>query len=92
MKTQIQSLALIALVMVAARLPAQTNTAHPAVNPFDALDTTNDIAANTFEETKAKAEKGNAAAQFEVGNFYFRTTNYIEAAEWYQKSANQGLL
>ena len=52
---------------------------------------TNNVASNPIEEIKAKAEKGNAAAQFEVGSFYFRTTNYIEAAEWYQKSANQGL-
>ena len=54
-------------------------------------EATNSVAGNPIEKIKAKAEKGDASAQFEVGSFYFRATNYIGAAEWYQKSAHQGL-
>ena len=122
MKTQIQSLALIALVMAAARLPAQTNTTqptgkqqphfvpskldeelgfvqdatnHPAVNPFDVLDTTNSVNGNTIEKTRAKAEKGDAIAQFNLAVSYSNgegvVTNLVEAANWYRKAADQGV-
>jgi Sel1 repeat len=48
-----------------------------------------------FEEVKAKAEKGDAVAQFDLGNRYYHgigtTTNYEEAAKWVRKAAQQGL-
>ena len=47
-----------------------------------------------FQETKAKAEKGDAAAQYFLGNMY-RTgqgvaKDEVEAVKWYRKAADQG--
>ncbi len=42
------------------------------------------------EALKEKAQKGDAPAQFYLGNYYKRATNYNAAVEWYQKSAQQG--
>jgi TPR repeat protein len=47
-----------------------------------------------FENTKTKAESGDATAQCKLA-FYYRsgkgvTTDYIEAFRWYQKAAAQG--
>jgi hypothetical protein len=72
--------------------PDATN--HTDANPYDALDTTNDVATNTFEEMKTKAGKGDAIAQFNLGVCYFFgrgvATNYTESIEWIRKSADQG--
>ena len=54
-------------------------------------EATNDASANTFEQTKTKAERGDASAQFDLGNFYFKATNFVLAVQWFQKSAQQGL-
>ena len=42
-------------------------------------------------ETRAKAEHGNAEAQFSLAVSYYSATNYTEAAKWYEKSARAGL-
>ena len=55
---------------------------------------TNGVASSTIEEIKAKAEKGDAQAQFQLGICYFFgkgvATNYTESIEWIRKSADQG--
>jgi len=68
---------------------AVTNTSR--AGEFDDLipHATNGAASNTFEETKAKAEKGDAAAQFSLAGFYYNATNYTEAVKWFQKCAEQ---
>ena len=43
----------------------------------------------TFDETKKAAEKGDAQAQFEFGERYFKQRNYYKAAGWFQKAAKQ---
>jgi TPR repeat protein len=47
-----------------------------------------------FEEIKAKAEKGEAAAQYDLGSRYFFgievPKNPVEAVEWFRKAAKQG--
>ena len=44
-------------------------------------------------ETRAKAEKGDASAQFNLGNSYYNgegvTKDYVEAVKWYRKAAEQ---
>jgi len=51
--------------------------------------------AETFEETRAKAEQGDAEAQFNVGACYDNGTGVgkdeAEAVKWYRKAAQQGL-
>ena len=51
-------------------------------------------AKNTFQETKAKAEQGDAAAQFNLGVTYSDgrgvVKNEVEAVKWYRKAADQG--
>ena len=44
----------------------------------------------TIEELRAKAEKGDAEAQFELGT-YFWTTDEDEAVKWFTKAAEQNL-
>ena len=44
----------------------------------------------TFDEIIAKANAGNADAQFELGYFGAQRDHFNEALEWYKKSANQG--
>ena len=65
-------------------------TTKAAANPFDALDTTNSVAAYTIEKTRAKAEKGDVEAQVALGRYYCSVTNYVEAAKWNLKAAEQG--
>ena len=53
-----------------------------------------DAAKKLFEAIKAKAEKGNAAAQYNLGIMY-RTGRGVlkddkEAVKWYRKAAEQG--
>lgn len=43
-----------------------------------------------FEETKARAEKGSSFNQAYLGQQYLDGQDYSKAAEWYEKSANQG--
>ena len=51
--------------------------------------------ANTllFEEVKAKAEKGDAAVQYQLGLCYYGglgvSKDYLEAAKWWRKAADQ---
>ena len=48
----------------------------------------------TFQETKAKAEKGNALAQYNLGMMYGNgrgvAKDEVEAVKWYRKAADQG--
>jgi hypothetical protein len=47
-----------------------------------------------FQETKARAEKGDAVAQFDLGNSFYNGAgvpqDYSEALKWYRKAAEQG--
>lgn len=47
-----------------------------------------------FEETKARAEKGDAKAQFDLATRYAQgqgvAQDYVEAVEWFRKAAGQG--
>ena len=81
-------------------------TNQTTANPYAALpDATNKITQTPkwqapasdirafFEETKTKAEKGDAIAQYNLGcDYYFGhgvAPNYTEAVKWYLKSAEQ---
>jgi TPR repeat protein len=48
-----------------------------------------------FKQTKAKADKGDAAAQLQLGNFYFYGTgvskDLSKGVKWHRKAAEQGL-
>src|SRR5215471_8620049 len=50
--------------------------------------------APSFEETKAKAERGDAVAQYELGQRYRQGIDVprdaAEAVKWYQRAAEQG--
>ena len=74
---------LIALFLCAASLLPQAMAATPA-----------DVARKSFQETKIKAEKGDAAAQFNLGEMYADgegvPTDEAEAAKWCRKAADQG--
>ena len=54
-----------------------------------------DAAKKKFEETKAKAEKGDAVAQSLLGFMYQYgegvQKDFKEAVKWYRKAAEQGL-
>jgi S1-C subfamily serine protease len=80
-----------------------TNSPGSPANPFDASDTTNKVAQThefrapagdtvieVSQETRAKAERGDAEAQFALAVSYYSAANYTEAAKWYQKSAERG--
>ena len=58
-----------------------------------AQQSTNNVASNTIEETKAKAEKGDAEAQYSLGVRYDNgdgvAKDEIEAVKWYRKAAEQ---
>ncbi len=51
-------------------------------------------AADSFQETKAKAEKGESSAQYNLGVMYAHgqgvTKDEAEAVKWYRKAAEQG--
>ena len=53
-----------------------------------------DAAKKKFEETKAKAAKGDKIAQFNLGSMYANGEGVLEddkeAAKWYRKAADQG--
>ena len=53
-----------------------------------------DVAKKKFEETKAKAEKGDVAAQTDLGNMYYNGEGLLQdhekAVEWFRKAAEQG--
>ncbi len=67
------------LLAVVFQLPAQQNEAD----------------GKQFEETKTKAEKGDAFAQCALAEIYdggkIVPQNYVEAAKWFHKAADQGL-
>jgi TPR repeat protein len=68
----------LVLVAIAIRMPAQQS----------------DADLKFFEDTKAKAEMGDARAQNDLGFCYHEgqgvTQDYAEAVKWYLKAANQG--
>ncbi len=74
---------LIALFLCAASLLPQAMAATPA-----------DVARKSFQETKIKAEKGNARAQYNLSLMYFKgqgvPKDEAEAVKWYRKAADQG--
>ena len=47
-----------------------------------------------FDEVSAKAEQGDARAQYNLGSMYYNgkgvTQDYKEAVKWYTKAAEQG--
>jgi TPR repeat protein len=53
-----------------------------------------DLTKNTFQEIKAKAERGNARAQYNLGLCYKNgegvEKDYVEAVKWFRKAAEQG--
>jgi TPR repeat protein len=111
MKTNLFSYALLVLLAVAVQLPApepvsssDTNAPRlPVIQEFPLSDSTNsesalidtNAEAQLFKESKAKAEKGNAKAQFDLGFRYYSgidgETNAVEAVNWWRKAAEQGL-
>jgi TPR repeat protein len=81
MKTNLLVLLLLFLILGVAAAQ-QTNSTSIITN------------SGAIAELKAKAEKGNANAQFSLGDCY-RTgqgvpQDFVEAAKWYQKAAEQG--
>src|SRR5258705_383003 len=52
--------------------------------------------ADSVQETRAQAEKGDAAAQYNLGVMYEKgqgiPQDYAEALKWYRKAADQGLV
>ena len=76
------------LLMLGVAVAQQTTNILPAA--------TNGIASGSFEETKAKAEKGDAIAQFSLGIYYFNgdevTKDVGECVKWCQKAAEQNLV
>ncbi|MBC8003772.1 MAG: sel1 repeat family protein [Opitutaceae bacterium] len=78
MQRFIWMLTLECLLMGIPELSAQTNVVTPAL----------------VEETKARAEKGDAEAQVKLGFYYGRglvvAQDYTESTRWYRKAADQG--
>ena len=54
---------------------------------------TGSTSSQSFSQIKAAAERGDAAAQYQLGEAYFYgrgvTKNYTEAEKWYKKAAQQ---
>ena len=95
---RILSICVFILMLGVAAAQQSTNnspdaTNHTAANPFDALDATNGVTGNMIEETKAKAEKGDAEAQYRLGCAYENgqgvKTNVVEAVKWFRKAAER---
>jgi len=59
----------------------------------NSIDSGND-ATRTFNETKVRAERGDAKAQFDLGCAYFKgdgvAKDGVEAMKWWRKAAEQG--
>jgi TPR repeat protein len=51
---------------------------------------TNPASAETFDEKLARANRGDAQAQDQVGVYYFAQKNDVEAVKWFRKAAEQG--
>ena len=51
---------------------------------------TDNVDEKRFEAIKAKAEKGDAGAQYKLGRAYYLGNDYTEAAKWYRRAADQG--
>ena len=51
--------------------------------------------ADSFEDTRVKAEQGNATAQYDLGVMYIDgegvLKDHAEAVAWFRKAAEQGL-
>src|ERR1035437_3734238 len=79
MKRKWVTCGLLVLAALVLRLPAQEDEA----------------LRKRFEETKAKAEKGDAVAQFNLGSDYFSgqgvAEDKVEAVKWYRKAAEQNV-
>ena len=95
--------ALLVLLTVTVQLPAQqpvplsTTNAKPwerFVSKSDA-QLTNAVEIEVFGEYKAKAEKGDADAEYQLGLMYWGgigvATNYPTAVKWCRKAADQGV-
>jgi len=93
MKANPLACALLVLLAVVVQLPAQQPISSSGTNVPSLPDFATDAERKLFEDTKAKAEKGDAVAQFLLGWRYNNgegiATNYTEAAKWYRKAANQ---
>jgi hypothetical protein len=78
---------LLMLVMATAQQPASLNATNVAV-------TNAVVAGETIEQTKAKAEKGDAVAQSNLGFCYATgdgvAKDAVVALKWYRKAAEQG--
>jgi TPR repeat protein len=81
-------LVLAAGVLCACSESKKEADSNPAAKPEAHLD--------PFQATKAKADQGDAQAQFEIGSFYQSGTgtakNLPEAIKWYRKSSEQGVV
>jgi TPR repeat protein len=96
------SLVWVAAAQQAPPNPTPTNTLRSTpgffvLEPESVTRQTNESAidtAETIEKTRAKAEKGDPAAQVQLGLLYWLgqgvTTNYAEAAKWFRMAAEQG--
>jgi hypothetical protein len=73
---------LLAVVLLLARISVGQKTGVPA--------------SKSLNELRGRAEKGDAAAQSHLGDLYATgrgvKQQYIEAARWYRKAADQGSL
>src|ERR1017187_3174086 len=85
MKANLVLCVLLVLLAVADQLLAQESVSSSA---------TNDAKTKLFEEYKAKAEKGDADTEFNLGRCYENgfgiTKDEFEAVKWYRKAAEQG--
>jgi len=92
MKANPLACALLVLLAVAVQLPAQQPLSSSGTNSA----ATNSVTGGTFEKTKAKAEKGDAVAQYLLGRAYEVgqgvEPDAAEAVKWFRKSAEQGNL
>ena len=81
MKQILLMIAVVALVGCGKKEPVQPSA-------------TNSTTPSPFAETKAKAEAGDAEAQYNLGVMYHQGLgvehDFREAVKWYQKAADQG--
>ncbi len=70
------------------------NSNSPVLNLIPVANMTAEQLRNATDKIRAKAESGDADAQYQLGSCYCIgdlgvTTNYTEAIKWYQKAADQ---
>lgn len=88
----------LALIPTAANIcQAADSTNSASAKPQVLIEHTNEwgkAVGDTIEKTREQAEKGDAAAQFQLGFDYYVgqciPTNYVEAVRWFRKAAEQG--